>query len=422
MRTQILKADFFCKNRQKLTQELSRDTMAMVFSNPVAMRNGDQQYVYRQDSDMFYLTGITQKESLMLLFYENETWQEMLFITKPDPNTELWDGQQLTKKEASEISGINEVRYNESLKTTLQELSKNYSTLCVSKPMHHTIAGKWTDAVLEMNENQNLTDLKIKIAKLRVIKAPEEIECIKESIRLTKKAFYNLIKLVGPGKFEYEIEAEMIRTFLANGADGHAFDPIVASGINSCTLHYIDNTKQMKKGEVLLLDFGAEKNGYAADMSRTIPVNGKFSKRQAEVYNAVLKIQNKAIKIIKPGISVKEINAQVRTWMEEELIDLGLITQKEIEKQEPDEPVVKQYYMHGTCHFMGLDVHDVGDPEKPLEPGMIITCEPGIYIKEEAIGIRIENDILVTETGNEDLMAEIPREIEELESLMKKQL
>lgn len=418
MRTQKLKADFFSRNRQKLTRKLDEDTLALIFSNPIAMRNGDQQYVYRQDSDMFYLTGITQKESTLLLYNQNGKWKEILFITKPDPKTAIWDGHQLTKKEASDISGVNEIRYNESLKISLAELSQKCKTLSVSKALHHTIASKWTDSILEMNESLNLKDLKSKIAELRVIKTPEEIECIKESIKITNQAFKSFIKLVSPGKIEYEIEAEIIRTFLANGADGHAFDPIVASGINSCTLHYITNTRKMQDGDILLLDFGAEKNGYAADMSRTIPVNGKFSKRQAEVYNAVLRIQNKTIAIIKPGISVKEINNQVFKWMEKELIKLGLLTAKEISNQNPDDPLVKKYFMHGTSHFMGIDVHDVGDPEKPLEPGMIITCEPGIYIKDEEIGIRIENDILVTETGSEDLMNEIPREIEEIELLM----
>ncbi|PLX23869.1 MAG: X-Pro aminopeptidase [Salinivirgaceae bacterium] len=418
MRTQNLQSDFFSRNRKNLTRQLEKGTMALAFSNPIAMRNGDQQYVYRQDSDMFYLTGITQMESVLLLYCEKNSWNEILFITKPDPKTAIWDGEQLSKSRASEISGINEVRYTESLKVTLLELAPKTNALAVSRPLHHIIAGKWVDSVLEINDQINLTDLKPKIARLRVIKSSEEIKCIKESVRITHEAFNNLIKIIKPGKKEYEIEAEMIRTFLSNGADGHAFDPIVASGINSCTLHYIDNTKKMEDGDILLLDFGAEKNGYAADMSRTLPVNGKFSARQAEVYNAVLRTQKKTVKIIKPGISIKEINKQVRIWMEKEMIQLGLITQKDIDNQDPDEPISKKYFMHGTCHFMGLDVHDVGDPIKPLEPGMVITCEPGIYIKEEKIGVRIENDILITENGNEDLMNGIPREIEEIELLM----
>jgi Xaa-Pro aminopeptidase len=419
MRTQNLQSDFFIRNRQKLTQNLDQNTLGLVFSNPVAMRNGDQQYVYRQDSDMFYLTGINQLDSVLILYFENESWNEILFITKPDPKTEIWDGEQLSKDKASHISGINEVRYSDSLKLALSELASKTNTLAVSRPLHHIVAGKWIDSVLEMNDQINLTDLKSKIAWQRVIKSPEEIKCIKESVRITHEAFNTLIKIIKPGKIEYEIEAEMIRTFLSNGADGHAFDPIVASGINSCTLHYIDNTNKMKDGDILLLDFGAEKNGYAADMSRTLPVNGKFTKRQAEVYNAVLRIQKKTIDIIKPGISVKEINAQVRIWIEQEMIQLGLITQKDIDNQNPEEPVSRKYFMHGTCHFMGLDVHDVGDPEKPLEPGMVITCEPGLYIKEENLGIRIENDILITENGNEDLMEGVPREIAELETMMR---
>lgn len=418
MRTQNLKSDFFARNRQKLTQIIHENTLAIVFSNPVAMRNGDQEYVYRQDSDMFYLTGINQKESVLLLYHIGGNWKEILFISKPDPKTQIWDGHQLSKSEASAISGIQEIQFNESLKLTLSEIAPKIETLSVSRASHYTIADKWVNSILEMSNDLPLTDIKSQIAKLRIIKSEEEIQCIRESIRITRLALYNLIPLIKPGAMEYEIEAEMARTFLANGADGHAFDPIVASGLNSCTLHYIDNIKKMKDGEVLLLDFGAEKNGYAADMSRTLPVNGKFTKRQAEIYNTVLKVQNRAVEIIKPGISIKEINEQVKKWMESEMIQLGLLTKEDIDNQNPKEPLSRKYFMHGTSHFMGIDVHDVGDPERPLEPGMVITCEPGLYINEEQIGVRIENDILVTETGNEDLMAGTPREIKEIEALM----
>ena len=418
MRHQELSYQFFTNNKKKIQSRLDPENLAIVFSNPVAIRNGDQQYIYRQSSDFFYLTGITQPESVLVMYHSEGSWYEILFITRPDPKTAIWDGYQLNSDDASAISGVTDIRFTDSMKSTLENLAQKCSKIAPTYPAHHQVAVQWVDHLMKENDQLQQTNLQAIIAQVRTIKSPEEIALIKKAVEITEKAFHNLVKKVRPGIKEYEIEAEIIRTFIANGSDGHAFDPIVASGPNACTLHYINNNRTMLANELLLLDFGAEFNGYAADMSRTLPIGGYFSERQKEVYNAVLQIQKAAIQLIKPGISIKEINQQVQKLMEKELLALGLFSKSDLNNQNPEEPLVRNYFMHGTSHFMGIDVHDVGDPKQPLEPGMVLTCEPGIYIKEEAIGVRIENDILVTQEGNEDLMGHIPREIREIEALL----
>ncbi len=420
MRYQELTHKFFKNNRQKLVRKLDEGAMVLFFSNPKAMRNGDQQYVYRQSSNMLYFTGNPQAETVLLLYVTSDGVYEVLFIDRPDPKTAIWEGHQYSLSEASEQSGITDVRYNDTMKLTLEKMAAKSSRLYVSHPAHHHTANQWVEHLLKANNKLEQKDINPQINALRVIKQPEEIELIKKAVNITEKAFYQLIKKVQPGTWEYQVEAEIIHAFIANGADAHAFDPIVASGQNNCVLHYIQNDRKMQDGELLLLDFGAEYNGYAGDMSRTIPVNGIYNPRQRDVYNAVLNAQKKAIELIRPGISIKEINKKVRSLMEDKMVELGLFSQTEIDMQDPENPISRQYFMHGTSHFMGLDVHDVGDVEAPLEPGMVLTCEPGLYIRQEALGVRIENDILVTDSGNEDLMKHIPREANEIEQLMKK--
>ena len=420
MRHQELPYHFFTRNRKNLQKELDPNTLVIVFSNPVSIRNGDQQYVYRQASDMFYFTGITQPETVFVMYTTGGNWHEILFINRPDPKTAIWDGYQLNTSDAANVSGITDVRYTDTMKQTLEKLAKKNKTIASSYPAHHRVAVQWTDYLMKHNKKISQASLQPIISKLRVIKSPEEIALIKKAIHITQKAFENLVPKIQSGVMEYEIEAEMIRTLIANGSDGHAFDPIVASGPNACILHYINNNRKMKNKELLLLDFGAEFNGYAADMSRTLPIGGQFTTRQKEVYQAVLDAQKEAIKLIAPGISIKDINEQVRQYLEKKMVELNLFTEQDIEQQNPEEPLSRKYFMHGTSHFMGIDVHDVGNPKEKLQPGMVLTCEPGLYIKEEALGVRIENDILVTENGNEDLMAHIPRETEDIERMLSK--
>ncbi|HKK59619.1 MAG TPA: aminopeptidase P N-terminal domain-containing protein [Salinivirga sp.] len=420
MRHQELPYQFFTRNRKNLQKELDPNTLVIVFSNPVSIRNGDQQYVYRQASDMFYFTGITQPETVLVMYTTGGNWHEILFINRPDSKTAIWDGYQLNTSDAADNSGITDVRYTDTMKQTLEKLAKKNKKIASTYPAHHQVAVKWTEYLMERNKKINQTSLQPIISKLRVIKSPEEIALIKKAIDITRKAFENLVPKIQSGAMEYEIEAEMIRTFIANGSDGHAFDPIVASGPSACILHYINNNRKMKNKELLLLDFGAEFNGYAADMSRTLPIGGQFTTRQKEVYQTVLDAQKEAIKLIRPGISIKDINEQVRQYLEKKMVELNLFTEQDIEQQNPKKPLSRKYFMHGTSHFMGIDVHDVGDTKEKLQPGMVLTCEPGLYIKEEALGVRIENDILVTENGNEDLMAHIPRETEDIEKMLRK--
>ncbi len=419
MRHQELTRQFFIKTRKKLVEKLEEGAMVLFFSNPKAMRNSDQQYIYRQSSNMLYFTGIAQAETVLLLYVTSDGVYEVLFIERPDPKTAIWEGHQYSLAEASEQSGITDVRYNDTMNSTLEKIAQKSTSLYVSHPEHHHTANQWVEHLLKESGNLEQKDINPQINALRAIKQPEEITLIKKAVDITGQAFYQLLKRVKPGVWEYQVEAEIMHAFIGNGADAHAFDPIVASGKNNCVLHYIQNNRKMQNGELLLLDFGPEYNGYAADMSRTIPVNGLYSQRQRDVYNAVLDAQKKAIELIRPGISIKEINKKVRSLMEEKMVELGLFSQTDIDKQDPDNPISRQYFMHGTSHFMGLDVHDVGDVEAPLEPGMVLTCEPGLYIRQETLGVRIENDILVTDTGNIDLMQHIPRKANEIEDLMR---
>jgi Xaa-Pro aminopeptidase len=258
------------------------------------------------------------------------------------------------------------------------------------------------------------------LSKLRLIKSEEEIDLLKTACQITKKGFERIMKFVKPGKLEFEIQAEIEHEFAMNRADGHGYAPIIASGKNACVLHYVENDKECKDGDLLLMDFGAEYANYSADMSRTIPVNGKFTERQKEVYQAVLNVFKKARKLYKVGNTINGINEEVNKLMEGELIKLRLFSKAEVENQDTESPLFKKYFMHGTAHFLGLDVHDVGSKYEPLKPGMVLTCEPGIYIPAEKIGVRIENDLLITSGEPIDLMCDIPIEMEEIEAFMKK--
>lgn len=416
MKTQNLPFEFFTRNRSRLKGLLPNESLALVFSNPYAFRSADQRYIYRQNSDLFYLTGINQAETVYA--YDSVSKREVLFISKPDPKWELWNGKLLCIDEVKAISGIDDVRYVAEFQSFVDVCVGRAKQVGASYSASNSFAKGVVDYLFKTNPSAEPFALTDAMARLRVVKSAEEISFIKQSIEIASEAFHALLKAVKPGNFEYQVEAEMIRIFISRGADGHAFDPIVASGKNACTLHYIDNNSKMMSGDMLLLDFGCEFNGYTSDMSRTLPVGGKFSARQKEVYQAVLDAQKEVIRNIRPGILIKELNEITGRFLEQRMIDLGLFTVEDIAKQQPDAPLYKKYFPHGVSHFMGIDVHDVGSTDKPLEVGAVLTCEPGIYIPEERIGVRIENDILITPQGCEDLMEYVPREISEIEALM----
>jgi Xaa-Pro aminopeptidase len=429
MRYHSIDKTFFIENRQKLASLLKPGSVAIIFSNYQMPRNGDQYFPYRQQSDFFFLTGIEQAKSILILAPDaplNEQ-KEVLFILKSNPSLEIWEGHKLTLNEAALISGIKTVKYAEELDTFLQALVIRLENVYFNIPELPKFLPEvrvWDEVfALQFKEKfplhkyERLAPL---MQQLRLIKSAIELELIKTAINITKNSFIKVLTYLKPGMKEYELEGVITREFIQEGASGHAYAPIVASGKNACILHYIENDSECQEGDLLLMDFGAEYANYAADMSRTIPVNGKFSKRQLEIYEAVMRIYFEARKLMKPGTSINKIHAEVCKYSEEEHIRLGLYTHDDSKKNTGENPLWYNYYMHGTSHFLGLDVHDVGTKETILEPGMVLTCEPGIYIANEGIGIRLENNLLITKDGNDDLMAEIPMKAEEIESIMQK--
>lgn len=406
------------------------NALAIFSSNPQITENGDALYGYKPNSDLVWLTGITQEKTLLVLYPDNQNGQgkSILFIQQPNELLEKWNGHLLRKEEAKTISGIDEIYYLEEFDTMLKVW------------MHHA-----DHCYLATNENDRLdphafrTDLAFIhqiqreyplhqylraariLKKLRAVKTSEEIEVIKEAVDITDKAFQRVLKFVQPGVYEYEIEAEITHEFLRNRATRHAYHPIIASGKNACILHYIDNNQECKDGSLILLDFGAEYGNYNADLSRTIPVNGRFSKRQKEVYNACLEVHRYCASILKPGINYADYIALVNDKMNEVLIGLGLYTLEEANNVPAgQEPLYRKYFYHGIGHHIGLDVHDVGTRNEPITEGMYFTIEPGIYIAEENIGVRIENNYWITKEGNIDLYSHIPITVEEIEEAMSK--
>jgi Xaa-Pro aminopeptidase len=422
-----LSSEFHTVNREKFKQELPPGSMAIFHSNDVLYRNGDQPYKYRQQSDFFYLTGIDQEKSVLLLFPDcpNPDQREVLFIVEPSEALQTWEGHKYSRKEATEISGIAKVRWTGSFDALLAEAMSfaehvflnayEYPKFSTDVPSRDI---RFAKEIREKFPNHSYRRAAPLVYSQRVVKSPEEIQLIKQAIGLTNAAFKRMLKFIKPGVKEYEIEAELTHEFLYAGSAGSAYHPIIASGINACTLHYIENSRECRDGDMLLMDFGAEYGHYAADITRTIPVNGKFTKRQKDCYNAVLHVLRHAPKLLVPGNTIDQVNKAVNKMMEQEMIGLGLFSKADVEKQDPEKPLFTNYFMHGVTHFLGLDVHDVGSKFEPLRPGMVLTFEPGLYIKEEKIGIRLENDFLVTEREAVDLAGEVPVEAEEVEGIM----
>ena len=427
MRYKAINNKLFIRNREKLVKLLPEKSIAIFSSYPEMFRNGDQNYPFRQNSDLFYFTGIEQEKTILVINSnaKEETDKEFLIVLKPNKKLETWNGKKLTKSEASKISGIKNIIWENdvdlSFKKHLNDAENIYLNIVNDEDLNDSESVttlKVFKNIICDNPQKSIRSVNEFSIKLRLIKEPEEIELIKKAIDITKTAFFRVLNNIKPNIKEYEIEAELVCEFTKQGASGHAFAPIVASGKNACYLHYVKNDDVCKNNNLVLIDFGAEYANYSSDCSRTIPVNGKFTKRQKDVYNAVLRVQKKAIKLFVPGNSINKVNEQTAKWMEQELISLGLISDNNIKNQSDKNPAYKEYFMHGTSHFMGLDVHDVGGKDVKFEKGMVLTCEPGIYIKKEKIGIRLENDILVDDEPI-DLMRFIPIEIDEIESLIK---
>lgn len=406
---------------------MSPGCLAVFLSNELMPKNADQTFPFQQSSDLFYLTGIDQEDTYLVLFPDapNEKFREILFIRKTNEQLLIWEGEKLSIERASDISGIRTVLWNDEFPQMLNTLMLQANGCYLNTNEHDRANWKIPYHELrfarEMREKYPLHSF-FRAAplmhRIRSVKSPLEIELIKTACSISKKAFKRVLNFVKPGVYEYEIEAEITHEFLCQRAEGHAYHPIIASGKDSCVLHYDKNNKICLAGEILLLDFGAEYAHYCADLSRTIPVSGRFSARQKEVYNAVLRIFKKTRDMLRPGVSIEQINKETGKIVESELITLGLLRKEELNRQSSEQPLYKKYFMHGVAHFLGLDVHDVGNRYEPLRAGMVLTCEPGIYIREENLGIRLENDILVTDDNPVDLMEDIPIEAEEIEALM----
>ncbi len=427
-----LSTELFIKNRTKLADKLASKSVAIVNANDEMPRNGDQYFLFRQNSDLFYLTGINQEKTLLLLCPESPSkkLKEILFILKPNPKMEAWYGHRLTKKEATQISGIKTVKYLEELDAALNELMGHSNHVYINaneypkfRPEVISRDLRFTDQLKKEYPSHTFKRLAPLLTSLRLQKEADEINQIKNACHLTGKTFERILRFVKPGVTEYEIQAEMSHEFTRH-LSKFAYHPIIATGKNALILHYNENKDTCKNGDLLLMDFGAEVNNYASDCTRTIPVNGKFTERQRACYDSVLRVQQKVKKMYVVGNTIEKINKEVLKLMQKELLNLGLLSNKEIADKENAKSNTLKFLMHGVAHYMGLDVHDVGSKYEPLKPGMVLTCEPGLYIREENFGIRIENDILITEKGPVDLMEHIPSDpdtIGEMMNLAKKQ-
>ena len=420
--------NLFAKNREKLFAKLPENSLAIINSNDEMPRNGDQLFKFRQNSDLFYLTGINQPKTILLISPDNpnENFREILFTTQPTELFSTWYGHQADKNELTSISGIKNIMWLEDFEITLKDLLINAENVFLSSNEYIKFIPDFPDRnhrfTLELKEKYPLHSYKRLapiLAGLRLIKEPEEIAAIQKACDITAKAFERVLKQTKPDIYEFQIEAEISYEFTVNAADAHAYYPIIASGENACTLHYIENRGICKNGDLLLMDFGCEIDNYASDCSRTIPVNGKFTERQKACYQSVLTVYNEILTHFVVGNTIDNLNKETNRLIEKELVKLGLFSEADIISQNIGTPLFKKYFMHGVSHFLGLDVHDVGSKQIQFQEGMILTCEPGIYIKEEKMGIRLENDILITKDGPVNLMKNIPMEIEEIEKIMQ---
>lgn len=427
MKYQPLSADLYIRNREKLAQKLAKDSVAIFNSNDIMPTNADGTMRFRQNNDLFYLCGIDQEETILLIAPDcpNPAWREVLFLRETNEHIAVWEGHKYTKEEAEAASGIKNIHW-------LSDFDQIFnSVMALSERVYlntneHLRAGvvvetrdarfiKSCKERFPLHEYERLAPI---MHELRGAKEQAEIDQLQIACDITEKGFRRILKFVKPGVTEFEIEAEYLHEFVRNRSKGFAYEPIIASGANACVLHYIENSRPCHDGDLLLMDVGAEYGNYNADMTRTIPVNGKFTERQKAVYDAVLRVQREAMNILRPGTNIQDYHKEVGLIMQSELIGLGLIDQTEVKNQDPKWPAYKKYFMHGTSHHLGLDVHDVGTMHGPITPGMVFTVEPGIYIPAENLGVRLENNIVIQENGYFDLMRNIPIEAEEIEELM----
>lgn len=403
------------------------NSIAIFVSNDAFPSNGDALHVFKQNSDLYWLSGITQEDSMVILYPDNseKKFREVLVLVRPNDLKEKWDGKRLREAEARAISGMETIVWADTVDALLQGWIHAADTIYLDSNENDRKA-----SLIRSSEYRFIDEMKAlyplheykraaKILKqLRSIKTKEEVAVIQKAIDITEITFRRLLQFIKPGVTEYEIEAEIYHSFLSNRAEGPAYHSIIASGDNARTLHYVFNNQECKDGDLVLMDFGAEYGGYCADLTRTVPVNGKFTKRQKEVYNACLHLHNYAKSILKPGILLADYHNKVGAEATKQFIKIGLLSKADVKNEDKNNPAYRKYLYHGISHHLGIDVHDLANKHQPVTAGMVFTVEPGIYIEEEKMGIRIENNVWITKNGNTDLMKNIPVTVEEIEKLM----
>lgn len=428
MRYAPIEPKLFVQNRERLKKLMLKNSLAVVNANDVLPTNADGSMALQANADLFYLAGIEQEETILLLYPEadDEKLREVLFLREPTEHLETWEGHKLTQEEARRRTGIRNIQW-------LPEFPRLFHRLMCECEHVYLNANEHKRAVVEvetrdarfaadcqrrypLHSYQRLARL---LHALRVVKSEPELERIQTACELTGRGFRRVARFVKPGVTETEVEAEFAHEFIRRRG-GFAYLPIIATGVNACALHYLDNSALCRPGQLLLLDVAAAYANYHSDLTRTLPVNGRFTRRQKQIYNAVLRVFRQSVQGLVPGKRHQDWQQEAEQLIEKELVDLGLLNRREIKRQDPDHPAFKKYFMHGVGHPIGLDVHDVGFTTEPMQPGWVMTCEPAIYVKEEGMAVRLENTILVTENGPVDLMAHIPIEAEEIEELMRR--
>jgi len=427
MKYPTIEPSLFILNRKNFTNHLKNNSLAIFNSSDEFPRSGDQSFIFKQNPDLFYLSGIDQEQTILLLYPDcpNPLYREVLFLRQTNDYIKVWEGYKYTKEQAKAASGIQAVYWIEDFDNILHSIVNYAEHIYLNTNENdryaHEVPYRDIRFIEKMQVKYPLHHYERSapiMRNLRAIKSDVEVELIKKASAITRDAFIRVLKFTKPGVKEYEIEAEIIHEFIRQGGTGHAYTPIIASGHNANILHYNDNNQECKDGDVILFDFGAEYANYNADMSRSIPVNGRFTQRQKQVYNAVLHVMKESIKLIGEGTIWNNYHEQVGEIMTEQLVNLGLISTTDVKNQTTAWPAYKKYFMHGNSHHLGIDVHDFAGRYTPFAAGNILTVEPGIYIPEEGLGIRLENNILITASGNVDLMADIPLEAEEIEEIM----
>ena len=424
-----LNAEIFIQNRKRFTERLEKNAIAIFNSNDELPANGDSLHKFKQNSDLLWLTGIEQEDTMLILFPDNPDpkYREVLVLVRPNELREKWNGHLWRKEEAIAISGISTIVWLDSLEVLLQPWIHLADTIYLNTNENDRKANlvpvrdyRYAEMMRHRYPLHNYKRSAKILKDLRAIKTALEIEVVQKAIDITETTFRRLLQFIKPGVMEYEIEAEIMHSFLMQRATGQAYGSIIASGDRARTLHYIENSRECKEGELVLMDFGAEYGNYCADLTRTVPASGKFTKRQKTVYNACLHLHKYAASILKPGISIIDYTEKVGDEATAVFQKIGLLKKADIKNEDPDNRAYRKYLYHGISHHLGLDVHDLGTRTEPIKAGMLFTIEPGIYIEEEKMGVRIENNCWLTKNGNKDLMKNIPVEADEIEALMKK--